>query len=487
LMQLKQLSSVNKLFADGFNVLHTWDSLKTFLTPLFSLEIYCFMWVADYWMKELIFLKYIYKKCTTNEIIEKRRKVLSMVAKVHQLHRFFLGKPFDQTLANTVESWVHHYGTIIQQLDSFIPFVPGLNWGTVTNDQINEITMLSLSGVIELAHHYTQSAVLTRPFYNGPLDHQTPTRPKKLQLIRPEDHEKYILRVAIHFGLLPELNTIQINSNTIDDGLLTTIVSVPNLHTLSLTEMNIDDKGMVAFSSKLSPNSMTSLTSLNMRDNKIGTDSMDGMNAFVAAINEGALANLKKLSLSNNIIGNEGMNALSGIRSGARASLTDLWLNKNEIGDDGMRDFSQWLTWSVDESIWLKKLTLLDLSDNEIGQTGMKEFSTALKSKALANLEVLDLSDNLINDTCIGYFCAAASMAGVLSKLQQLYLNNNPIRGAGMTQLSNLLGDHLQDLQLLRVLGEDVPFEEGREVLKERCDDREIVVHFDVFDLSGDI
>ena len=119
----------------------------------------------------------------------------------------------------------------------------------------------------------------------------------------------------------------------------------------------------------------------------------------------------------------------------------------------------------------------------------MFQFKVALTSvaKPLANLEVLDLSDNRINDNCIGYFCAAASTAGVLSKLQQLYLDNNPIRGEGMKKLSDLLSDHLQNLQLLRVLGEDVPFENGREVLKQRCDDREIDVNFDVFDRYGDI
>lgn len=474
LMQVKELSSVNTFFAAEFNVLHTWDSLKAFLTPLFSLEIYCFMWVCDYWMKGLTTLmdKPGPQEWTTNQIIEKRYKVVRMVAKVHKLHRFFINEPIDVTLNDTVESLVYRCEMIIKRLEALIPSTDGLRWygrrwGEVSDDKINEMTMLSLSGVIELAYRYTQSAVLTIPFSNVTLN------PNMLELIRPKDHEQYILQVAIHCGLLPELTTVQINSTTIDDGLITTIVSMPNLQTLKLINMKNGDECMVGFSSELSPNSMTLLTRLNMRDNQI---CKDGMNAFVTAINQGTLANLKNLSLSNNIIGDEGMNALSGIGTDARASLTHLWLDNNLIGDDGMSDFSSWLTWSVDESIWLKKLTLLDLSDNEIGQTGMKEFSTALMSNALANLEVLELSNNRIDDVGVEYFCEAASQTGILSNLVELYLNRNPIRGSGMRDLSLLLSQeiNLTSLKVLQVLGEDVPFDTGQEELKTQCENREI-------------
>ena len=113
---------------------------------------------------------------------------------------------------------------------------------------------------------------------------------------------------------------------------------IDKMQTLDLSGKGIGVQ-MEKFCTALSTGELSSLTILDLSDNRIGDE---GMKAFSEALSRGVLASLTVLDLSDNRIGDEGMKAFStALSSGALGSLVELWLHDNKISRDGMSAFAQ--------------------------------------------------------------------------------------------------------------------------------------------------
>ena len=72
--------------------------------------------------------------------------------------------------------------------------------------------------------------------------------------------------------------------------------SLANLTRLDLTDNQIGDEGMKAFSTSITSGALGKLTYLNLGSNQIGDE---GIKAFSAAIARGSLGNLETLMIDN--------------------------------------------------------------------------------------------------------------------------------------------------------------------------------------------
>jgi hypothetical protein len=158
-----------------------------------------------------------------------------------------------------------------------------------------------------------------------------------------------------------------------------------NLTTLDLRENKIGDAGMVSLAGALSRGALANIESLNLHSNKIGDA---GMAALANALSSGALGNLQELIIGVNKIGDGGMAALVGaLVSGALDNLQALSLVRNQIGDRGMKAFAGALSSGV-----LDKLTYLSLDSNDIGDAGMAALAGAISSGALPGCMWMSIS-----------------------------------------------------------------------------------------------
>ena len=135
----------------------------------------------------------------------------------------------------------------------------------------------------------------------------------------------------------------------------------------ALTSLNLRDNNIGSSRANMSLSSLgllTSLTSLNLELNKINTNDARTL-AFL-----GSLISLKSLNLANNLIGSEGIRVL-----GTLTSLTSLNLTNNDIGNGGAQILKA-----------LTSLTSLNLQDNGIRTEGVRALGS-LTSITYLNLD----------------------------------------------------------------------------------------------------
>ena len=103
-----------------------------------------------------------------------------------------------------------------------------------------------------------------------------------------------------------------------------------------------DDDMMVMSHIVISNGALASLEKLYLSNNQIGDA---GMQAFSTALAGGALTQLQYLDFECNQIGDAGFESLaSACASGAMPQLKQLCLNENQIGDEGLKSLSEALT-----------------------------------------------------------------------------------------------------------------------------------------------
>ena len=219
------------------------------------------------------------------------------------------------------------------------------------------------------------------------------------------------------FNALTGLEQLELALNNLQ-GLPHSIASLSALTSLNLRDNRIGTKGAQALKR------LTALTSLNLRDNRIrtkGAQALKGLTALtslnLAANHIGAdgaqalkgLAALTSLDLSSNRIGDEGAQALKGL-----TTLTSLGLSNNGIGDEGAQALKG-----------LTVLTSLDLSFDHIGAEGARAL------KGLTALTSLDLSFDHIG-------AEGAQALKDLTALTSLKLMHNRIGDEGAQALKGL-------------------------------------------------
>ncbi|KAH7036113.1 hypothetical protein BKA57DRAFT_429798 [Linnemannia elongata] len=165
----------------------------------------------------------------------------------------------------------------------------------------------------------------------------------------------------------------------------------------------------------------STLTSLNLRSNKIGDD---GAQALSEALKTNST--LTTLDLYNNSIGPNGAQALSKALK-TNSTLTTLNIHRNRIGPDGAQALSEALKTN-------STLTTFNLSFNRIGNNGAQALFKALQTNS--TLSTLDLSFNLIGDDGTQALSEALKTNSTLTTLN---LEFNPIGDNGTQALSEAL------------------------------------------------
>ena len=108
---------------------------------------------------------------------------------------------------------------------------------------------------------------------------------------------------------------------------------IDKMQTLDLSGKGIGVQ-MEKFCTALSTGELSSLTILDLSDNRIGDE---GMKAFSTALSSGALGSLVELWLHDNKISRDGMSAFAQeIARGSLASLEDLYIHNNDAASDAV-------------------------------------------------------------------------------------------------------------------------------------------------------
>ncbi|KAE9009210.1 hypothetical protein PR003_g17161 [Phytophthora rubi] len=201
------------------------------------------------------------------------------------------------------------------------------------------------------------------------------------------------------------------------------------LRTLDLGFNRLTDKGATQLAVALETNS--SLESLYLSGNEIGPA---GARALAQALTKNT--HLRSLHLSGNNIGEEGARFLAEGIAGNTA-LRALYLGTNGIGAAGMQSLATALTHN-------KSLEELTLGQNKGGSAGVRHLAAAFATGHVA-LSTLELGKNAVDQE--GAIALARSLCGA-NRLQNLYLDHNPLGDVGASAFGALLAQNAE----LRVL-----------------------------------
>ncbi|GMF50924.1 unnamed protein product [Phytophthora fragariaefolia] len=201
------------------------------------------------------------------------------------------------------------------------------------------------------------------------------------------------------------------------------------LRTLDLGFNRLTDKGAAQLAEALETN--TSLESLYLSGNEIGPA---GARALAQALTKNT--HLRSLHLSGNNIGEEGARFLADGITG-NIALRALYLGTNGIGAAGMQSLATALTRN-------KSLEELTLGQNKIGSEGVRHLASAFATGHVA-LSTLELGKNGVDQE--GAIALARSLCGV-NRLQNLYMDHNPLGDVGASAFGALLAQNAE----LRVL-----------------------------------
>lgn len=201
------------------------------------------------------------------------------------------------------------------------------------------------------------------------------------------------------------------------------------LRTLDLGFNRLTDKGATQLAKALETN--TSLESLYLSGNEIGPA---GARALAQALIKNT--HLRSLHLSGNNIGEEGARFLADGIAGNTA-LRALYLGTNGIGAAGMQSLATALTQN-------KSMEELTLGQNKGGSAGVRHLASAFATGHVA-LSTIELGKNGVDQE--GAIALARSLCGV-NRLQNLYMDHNPLGDVGASAFGALLAQNTE----LRVL-----------------------------------
>ncbi|XVF65156.1 hypothetical protein PTKIN_Ptkin09bG0224000 [Pterospermum kingtungense] len=231
---------------------------------------------------------------------------------------------------------------------------------------------------------------------------------------------------------LHNLETLDLNGNSLKNNIMFHTGSLSSLKTLSLSENNL--KGMVHLNEL---NNLTKLKNLDLSGN--GIERLRPISNQGKEIGQLRLTNLEVLDLSDNLLRNNTFAFISGL-----SSLKSLNMAENQL--NGSID--------ITELNNLTKLKNLDLSGNEIER--LRPISNQGKETnqlRLTNLEVLDLSNNLLRNNTFAFISDLSSLKSLnmrgnqlngsiditeyrsLRKLKRLYLNEVFTNGSSLLLL----------------------------------------------------
>ncbi|XVF65152.1 hypothetical protein PTKIN_Ptkin09bG0223700 [Pterospermum kingtungense] len=210
---------------------------------------------------------------------------------------------------------------------------------------------------------------------------------------------------------LHNLETLDLNGNSLKNNIMFHMGSLSSLKTLSLSENNL--KGMVHLNEL---NNLTKLKNLDLSRN--GIERLRPISNQGKETGQLRLTNLKVLDLSDNLLRNNIFAFLSGL-----SSLKSLNMNGNRLS----------ASIDITELNNLTKLKNLDLSGNGIER--LRPISKQGKETGqlrLTNLEVLDLSYNLLRNNTFAFISG-------LSSLKSMNVAENQLNGSiDITELNNL-------------------------------------------------
>mmetsp|Transcript_20805 Transcript_20805/g.41379 ORF Transcript_20805/g.41379 Transcript_20805/m.41379 type:complete len:568 (+) Transcript_20805:36-1739(+) len=211
-----------------------------------------------------------------------------------------------------------------------------------------------------------------------------------------------------------------------------------NLYQLEFNfEVGLECAESIAF--VLDENRCQSLESLRFEDCNLGED---GFAVIATALR--TYPELEELHLQHNNIGLMGCTALADTLRGWEASnLKHLDLDGNGIDDQGLQTLAAGITNT--------KLEELHLQHNNIGLMGCTALADTLRGWEASNLKHLDLDGNGIDDQ--GLQTLAAGITN--TKLEELYLSDNLITGAGLRSMSDYFQSESCCLKTLNVLRND--------------------------------
>ncbi|OWZ09380.1 hypothetical protein PHMEG_00017925 [Phytophthora megakarya] len=201
------------------------------------------------------------------------------------------------------------------------------------------------------------------------------------------------------------------------------------LRTLDLGFNRLTDQGATQLAEALETNA--SLESLYLSGNEIGPA---GARALAQVLIKNT--HLHSLHLSGNNIGEEGARFLADGVAGNTA-LRALYLGTNGIGTAGMQSLATALT----QNNSLEELTL---GQNKVGSEGVRHLASAFATGHVA-LSTLELGKNGVDQE--GAIALARSLCGV-NRLQNLYMDHNPLGDVGASAFGALLAQNTE----LRVL-----------------------------------
>ena len=237
---------------------------------------------------------------------------------------------------------------------------------------------------------------------------------------------------------LPFVHTLDLTDNNLTDvglyPIIMSVISLPNLTNLNLSNNIVDGESSKALATYLSTPSCA-LERLIMQNADVDDEECQ---MFVASLMASHNLNFKELDLSKNIIGkSENLNtvmpdlitggeALADLLSANTCHLDTLRLGWNMIRLDGAKEFAE----SLAETMFL---TDLDLSYNALG----KEAGEILGKSLITNksLRLLNISNNNINSTACFTICVALEEN---KTLHSLILDGNPIGELGFTLTSQI-------------------------------------------------
>lgn len=201
--------------------------------------------------------------------------------------------------------------------------------------------------------------------------------------------------------------------------LLYDICSLTSLSSLNLRNNRIGHDGGIKLAKAIAAGKFSSLSNLDLCDNRIGADATIELAKAIATRN---LSLLRRLDLEGNNIGPDAAIELAkAIAAGNLSSLTDLSLTINDIGPDAAIELARAIAKGN-----LPSLTDLSLGINDIGSDAAIELANAIAAGNLSSLRRLDLeSSNIGPDAAIEL--AKAIAAGNLSSLTHLNLGGNSI------------------------------------------------------------